>query len=145
MLKVEKSETVWAAATSSIKQIYSYENAFKQRPISLGTYARKMFESSRLTSISVLDADSFHFSVYHFSFHGVIDCNVNTKQILRCHIFIELFRVSNDWNILLQRFCSGLASQALDSTCSTKIQSYVKCEHNRTELYEGIIISVQYL
>ena len=45
------------------------------------------------------------------------------------NIILVLYQI-NDWNILLQRYCSGLASQALVS--SAKIQSYVKCEHNRS-------------
>ena len=44
------------------------------------------------------------------------------------NIILVLYQ-TNDWNILLQRYCSGLASQVLVS--SAKIQSYMKCEHNR--------------
>ena len=45
------------------------------------------------------------------------------------NIILVLYQ-TNDWNILLQRYGSGLASQTLVS--SAKIQSYVKCEHNRS-------------
>ena len=43
---------------------------------------------------------------------------------------ILVFYQTNDRNILLQRYCSGLASQA--SVSNAKIQSYVKSEHNRS-------------
>ena len=45
------------------------------------------------------------------------------------NIILVLYQ-KNDWNILLQRYCSGLTSQALAS--SAEIQSNVKCEHNRS-------------
>ena len=54
----------------------------------------------------------------------------STWLILKLLNIILVLYQTNDWNILLQRYCSGLASQALVS--SAKIQSYVKCEHNRS-------------
>ena len=54
---------------------------------------------------------------------------INMADLKLLNIILVLYQ-TNDWNILLQRYCSGLASQALVS--SAKIQSYVKCEHNRS-------------
>ena len=54
----------------------------------------------------------------------------STWLILKLLNIILVLCQSNDWNILLQRYCSGSTSQALAS--SAKIQSYMKCEHNHS-------------
>ena len=54
----------------------------------------------------------------------------STWLILKLLDIILFLYQTNDWNILLQPYCSRLASQALVS--SAKIQGYVKCKHNRS-------------
>ena len=56
----------------------------------------------------------------------------STWLILKLLNIILVRYQTKDRNILLQRYCSGLASQALVSSAKIQELPYVKCEHNRS-------------
>ena len=56
----------------------------------------------------------------------------STWLILKLLNIILVRYQAKDRNILLQRYCSGLASQALVSSAKIQELPYVKCEHNRS-------------